>query len=378
MLKVFLSYAVEDRAAVDPYFSRLEHAGFDPWIDHRKILPGQNWSLEIDRAFKAANVILIFLSTRSVGKRGFVQKEANDAFERLRQKLPDDIYIIPLLLETCQIPPHISERIQYIDLRSEVAWNLVLKSLRLAAEQQQIELVEGVKAGLFQMYTDKLVEKRAEQPKYELSVQKVRFESTSHVVQARELSNLFAGYSQDQLIEFRSQAWENSKGREGWEEIGSDLDSQISIAFANSKMLSLWTIRHTYFAGTAHGNYHYETHNFLTQPELLKLNLFSFFENMSDGLKRFSEICVAEVAKEYAAKGMEVTEDVMRDIELGAGPDERNFRAFTFDDTKFNVLFAPYQVGPYVVGSFEAKVKYEDLLDYLVVDGPHAQAMGDG
>lgn len=112
-LKVFVSYAKEDRGRALQYYELLAQEGAEPWMDVKKLLPGQNWEAEIERAFSEANVVVLLLSKRSVDKRGFVQREANDAIERLRYKQPTDIYVIPLLLEPCDIPGHISGRLQY-------------------------------------------------------------------------------------------------------------------------------------------------------------------------------------------------------------------------------------------------------------------------
>lgn len=98
-LKVFVSYAKEDRDRALQYYELLAQEGAEPWMDVKKLLPGQNWEAEIERAFSEANVVVLLLSKRSVDKRGFVQREANDAIERLRYKQPTDIYVIPLLLE---------------------------------------------------------------------------------------------------------------------------------------------------------------------------------------------------------------------------------------------------------------------------------------
>lgn len=125
-LKVFISYAKEDRAQALTYFERLSEEGFSPWIDTKKLLPGQNWEAEIERAFSDANVVILLLSQNSVSKRGFVQREANDAIERLRYKQPTDIYVIPLLLDQCEVPSHIAGRLQYLNISTPGAWEQVL------------------------------------------------------------------------------------------------------------------------------------------------------------------------------------------------------------------------------------------------------------
>jgi len=48
--RIFLAYAEEDRAEVRKLYSALQRAGFEPWMDQEKLLPGQNWPRAIDRA----------------------------------------------------------------------------------------------------------------------------------------------------------------------------------------------------------------------------------------------------------------------------------------------------------------------------------------
>ena len=45
--KVFLAYVQEDTWAVDRLFRALEERGFAPWMDRRKLMPGQNWPRSI-------------------------------------------------------------------------------------------------------------------------------------------------------------------------------------------------------------------------------------------------------------------------------------------------------------------------------------------
>lgn len=68
-MKIFLNHAVEDKSLVMPYYEKLQALGYEPWIDKR-LLPGDEWDEEIQRAFNSADVYLIFLSPRSVAKRG--------------------------------------------------------------------------------------------------------------------------------------------------------------------------------------------------------------------------------------------------------------------------------------------------------------------
>jgi hypothetical protein len=158
-LKAFISYAREDQERALHYYGLLEKEGVSPWIDVKHLLPGQNWEAEISRAFGEANIVILLLSPRSISKRGFVQREANDAIERLRYKQPTDIYVIPLLLEACEVPTQIAGRLQYVDLTTDGAWDQVRAALHVASEQQSLQLEQGASHGPFTVFTERLQER---------------------------------------------------------------------------------------------------------------------------------------------------------------------------------------------------------------------------
>jgi hypothetical protein len=77
-LKIFLCHAHEDKATVRELYRQLCAEGWmDVWLDEEKLLPGQKWDLEIEKAVEAADVVLVCLSTHSVDKEGYVQKDLN-------------------------------------------------------------------------------------------------------------------------------------------------------------------------------------------------------------------------------------------------------------------------------------------------------------
>lgn len=46
-LRIFLTYAHEDRKAVISVYERLKKEGFDPWMDVENLQAGQEWTSEI-------------------------------------------------------------------------------------------------------------------------------------------------------------------------------------------------------------------------------------------------------------------------------------------------------------------------------------------
>jgi len=61
-LKVFLCHAHADRDPVRGLYTRLTNDGVDAWLDKEKLLPGQDWELEIRKTVNGLDVEVAFLS----------------------------------------------------------------------------------------------------------------------------------------------------------------------------------------------------------------------------------------------------------------------------------------------------------------------------
>jgi len=145
LLKVFLCHASQDKLIVRELYQKLFAEGWiDPWLDEEKLLPGQDWSLEIEKAVRDADVVIVFLSNSSVDKRGFVQKELKFALDVALEMPEGSIFIIPLKLESCDIPSRLA-RWQWIDYfpktQSRQFYKRLLKSLDLRAGSLGIQIL---------------------------------------------------------------------------------------------------------------------------------------------------------------------------------------------------------------------------------------------
>lgn len=107
--KIFISYAREDEDKVIEIYNRLKRAHCDPWLDKKDILPGQRWKDAIRKAIKSADFFLACISSTSTSKIGFVQKELRDALEILEQHPSENIYLIPVRLEPCEVPEKLTD-----------------------------------------------------------------------------------------------------------------------------------------------------------------------------------------------------------------------------------------------------------------------------
>jgi outer membrane protein assembly factor BamD (BamD/ComL family) len=133
LLKVFLCHASGDKPPVRDLYKRLIAEGVDAWLDQEKLLPGQDWRLEIPRAVREADVVVICLSKKSITKEGYVQKEIKFALDIAEEKPEGTIFLIPARLEDCVVPERLS-RWQWVDLYEENGFIRLLRSLKLRAD----------------------------------------------------------------------------------------------------------------------------------------------------------------------------------------------------------------------------------------------------
>ena len=116
--KIFISYANEDFMRIEPIYEKLKAEGYKPWMDKKDLLPGEDWKVEIDKQINNSDYFILFLSKKSVTKRGYLQKEIKVALDKKDEFLPSDIYFIPVLLEKCELPERIQD-IQYLEFEKE-------------------------------------------------------------------------------------------------------------------------------------------------------------------------------------------------------------------------------------------------------------------
>ena len=138
-LRVFFCYASQDKPVVHELSQRLFAEGWiDPWVDEKKLLPGQDWRLKIEEAVETSDIVIICLSSNSVTKEGFVQKELRYAREIALEKPDETIFLIPLRLDNCETPRGLRffQWADYFGERKDETYSLLIKSLKLRYEQK--------------------------------------------------------------------------------------------------------------------------------------------------------------------------------------------------------------------------------------------------
>lgn len=145
-LRVFLCHSSGDKPAVRELCQKLNAKGWiDVWLDEEKLLPGQDWEFEIEKALDNSDAVIVSLSRSSITKEGYVQKELRFVIDIALEKPEGAIFILPVRLEECE-PPRKLRTYQYADYfpveQRERAFQRLLASLRIRAQGLGIPVVD--------------------------------------------------------------------------------------------------------------------------------------------------------------------------------------------------------------------------------------------
>ncbi|MBE7432529.1 MAG: SUMF1/EgtB/PvdO family nonheme iron enzyme [Anaerolineales bacterium] len=139
LLRVFLCHASQDKPIVRELYQRLKAENWiDPWLDKAKILPGQDWELVIEKAVDDSDVVIVCLSSQSVSKEGFVQREIRYAYDLALEKPEDTIFLIPLRLDDCAMPRKLRSFhwVDYFGKEKKNSYSDLLQALKLRYDQK--------------------------------------------------------------------------------------------------------------------------------------------------------------------------------------------------------------------------------------------------
>ena len=128
-LRVFVCHASDDKPAVREVVAHLKHDGFDVWLDEERLLPGADWEYQIACAIAETDVVLVCLSSASVSKTGFVQREVVAALKHAEERPEGAIFLIPVRLSECSVPRRL-RKWQWVDLFGSGGYNRLSDSLR--------------------------------------------------------------------------------------------------------------------------------------------------------------------------------------------------------------------------------------------------------
>jgi hypothetical protein len=148
--RIFVSYARSDATIVGQIVRFLNVAGFDTWFDLHELLPGEEWRFVIEREIAKARLLILCLSSNSVNKTGFFQKELRLALEQAGMRPQGEVFIMPIRLNVCPIPTSVAH-LQVLDLFTMDATQKLLKAIQKATgdgarvpKEEHAKLTNGI------------------------------------------------------------------------------------------------------------------------------------------------------------------------------------------------------------------------------------------
>lgn len=266
---IFLSYASPDRDEVLAYYEHLESRGYDVWLDKNRLVGGQNWDLEIKRALQKAEIIVVFLSHNSVDRRGYAQREIKIALDQKNNRLIDDIYLIPVVIEhDVRIPTEFTD-IQVVGLSDEDRYVGLCDAIehqlkRIGARSEKAQIESNVRWS-FSEASDSI----EALPGYDVRYRLVHLRSKEYP-RVSEITDIIKGeflhsfaecrkilFNQDN--ELHNFGQDRYRRQDIWEAVCNDPS-------VKGRMISIKSDIYWYGSGAAHGNINFETYNFSLNP----------------------------------------------------------------------------------------------------------------
>lgn len=146
---------------------------------------------------------------------------------------------------------------------------------------------------------------------------------------------------------------------------GSSLEITGSAWVTNGSLLCTEVTVFYYLVQMAHPNTTLTTYNFLVNGEG-PLTISGLFKPDSKYLSFISSYCIRELTAKADKDGYSNTGDM---ITSGASPDEKNFSNWTVENDSLNIIFNPYQAGPYVMGIQRVSIALSDLTSMINPEG---------
>lgn len=359
--KVFISYASEDFSHADSLFEFLKSKDFNPWLDKKCLLPGQDWDSMIRYQLRTADFVILLLSKTSVEKRGYVQREFNTAIDYCKEKLDSDIYIIPIKIDSCDVPDKLN-KFQWVEYNSNDMFEKIVHSLRFQQEKI-LKHKEQVNNGVV---IDEIIESgcfgdTCPTQKYEFSIP--QFKNTTNT-SLLELNTIFLNSSVELKIAAR-EAYFRYLANVSPNQLLILSDSnnclKTTVSFLNEAFISFTTFSSYYEAGAAHGLYGTIGENYFLQP-LIKFQLESVFDEYHEARFVLRDIVNRLLAEKYTAEERRIMMGNSNDFNPQITEDPVFFENYYFKKSSIVYIFGCMLIAPRSFGEIECEITFSEII----------------
>ena len=364
---LFCSYARPDRERVIAYYDHLVSNGFNVWIDCRHLVAGQDWNREIKRALEKSTIILFFMSTVSVNRRGYVQKELKLALDKCQEKLVGDIFLVPILLDELPELPDGVKALQCVrtwegDPRRDIEEAVRHQLTAIGAQLQQVQDSSQV------AWSKNVVRETWDGlPGYESEVSFLNL-SSSKYAEISGVSDYLRGKLVAMLMEQRQVKFFQTPNNYNF---GQDrylrshtLDAHCSDPTIAGRVLTVQYAIYTFSLG-AHGYTSFITESFTLDPVTRVSSIKSIFHDPEGALTVIRNSVRASLLT--AASETNSNEPPCGDREwVHRGTEDWDaYSCSIYEKHGIEFIFPQYQVDSYAAGVKRAVVKYEEFRQFI-------------
>jgi hypothetical protein len=137
-MPVFISYSHDDSEFVDHLAATIVKSRTNVWLDQWEINVGESMLQKVQQAISSASALLVVLSKAYVESE-WCKKELNAGL--MRELEEKRVIVLPLLIETCEIPVFLREK-KYADFRADFEAGIkeVLEAIASVTNTEQSRL----------------------------------------------------------------------------------------------------------------------------------------------------------------------------------------------------------------------------------------------
>lgn len=365
--KVFISYASEDIDYANRLYAFLIQKNYKPWLDKNDLIPGQQWEIIIQSELRKSDFIILLLSNKSVLKRGYVQQEFNTAVKYCQEKLDEDIYIIPVKIDNCDIPEKLS-KFQWVDYSDNDSFQKILSALSSQKEkllkERTIQLAN--QKGFTIIEKTKFYELGITSPKQIIDIKFQAVEPISESIS--ELNTLIENEALKQIMSARKNYFDHLEHFESDEDnqdalFSSDSEcfGNINLTFTGKNFVSykcFWSIYHT---GAIHGFYWTEGQNFYIDP-FFEFDFLNLFSDIDSALVILRDVVHAKLmVKAEIELGVNRSDFYL--LEEGIQNTKDYFDNYYFKDSSIFFIYNPYELTAFALGDHHVEITRTELLN---------------
>lgn len=357
---IFVSYASPDQDRVRKFCDALKAAGYPIWVDYERLKPGQNWDFEISSALARADFIMVFVSNNSVDRRGYVQRELRVALDRLKERLIDDIFIVPVLLDDGVPVPAQLRTVQYIPASRPDCLDQIKTALDHQIQRLGLQRREALAGQDLQWSVETYRESWDGSPGYKFRTDFIDLKS-DRFKNVDQIGYYIRGRLCDGMFFWRSTTMTQQTG-EWWSRLSSTYDATAGRPSLVGSVISIPYTFIWYGSGAAHPNQDFNVFNFSLEPLATMPELALLFGHQEEALAVIQTAVRAQLLSRRDEDGTQLLDQAW--VESGTSKWE-NLAIHEYLKDGLRFLFAPYHVAAYALGSFSVEVPYSAIARYM-------------